>query len=201
MLRRLGVALGLICVVAVPLAFAAGLFPGFPIVGGAAYCSSYTGAAGTTCVNTVPAGPTQLTGNETIPGDTNLSQGRTPQTVLVTPSALANWEQPTAALAYSTVTFTPNLATSRLFAGTLTKASPAPTIIAAPTNPVSGQVWHIKLLQDATGGRTVSWNSIFKWPSGTAPTLTATASKADVFKCVYDGTDHYCSTTGLNYTP
>lgn len=52
-------------------------WPNIPIIGGASYCSSTVNA---TCVNTVPAGPA-LTGNETIPADTNLTGGRSPQTV------------------------------------------------------------------------------------------------------------------------
>ena len=51
----------------------------FPIVGGSSFCSS---TVNSTCVNTVPAGPT-LTGKETIPADTNLSGGRSPQTVKI----------------------------------------------------------------------------------------------------------------------
>jgi hypothetical protein len=53
------------------------MWPNAPVVGGAAYCSSSVNAA---CVNTVAAGPA-LTGNETIPADTNASQGQMPQTV------------------------------------------------------------------------------------------------------------------------
>jgi hypothetical protein len=68
-------------------AFAAGLFPGFPIVGNASYCGGFNqaGVPGTTpvCTVTVPAGPTTVTGNELIPADTQLSQGQSPQTVLV----------------------------------------------------------------------------------------------------------------------
>lgn len=68
-------------------AIGAGLFSDYPIVGGAAYCTSFvmnpiTGAATTTCNGPqVPAGPTVVTGNETWAADTNLSQGRAPQTV------------------------------------------------------------------------------------------------------------------------
>lgn len=57
----------------------------FPIVGGASYCSS---TVNNVCSTTVAAGPTALTGNETIPADTNLSGGSMPQTVLLTPRAL-----------------------------------------------------------------------------------------------------------------
>lgn len=59
--------------------------PNLPIVGGAAYsCGSVNGVSNCT----VPAGPTALTGNETIPVNTNLSQGRSPQQVLVKPANL-----------------------------------------------------------------------------------------------------------------
>lgn len=80
--------------VASSVAYAAGLFPGFPIVGGASYCSSYSGTGSgsitqgnfvnsSTCNVTVPAGPAALTGNELIPADTQLPSGQTPQTVLI----------------------------------------------------------------------------------------------------------------------
>lgn len=52
----------------------------YPRVGGAAYCASYNNGV---CSQTIAAGPTTLTGNETIPADTNLGSGQQPQTVLV----------------------------------------------------------------------------------------------------------------------
>lgn len=52
----------------------------FPIVGGASYsCGSVNAVSNCT----VSAGPTALTGSETIPADTNLSGGRNPQTVQI----------------------------------------------------------------------------------------------------------------------
>lgn len=65
-----------------------------------------------------------------------------------------------------------------------------PTI--AFSNPTIGQAILIRLVQDGTGSRTVTWPTI-KWPGGTAPTLTTTASKIDAFLIictasgVYDG--------------
>src|ERR1017187_8074013 len=79
---------------AMSIAYAAGLFPGIPIVGGASYCTSFvvsplTGAATTTCNSPqTPAGPSVLTGSELIPADTGLAQGQAPQTVLITPMSL-----------------------------------------------------------------------------------------------------------------
>lgn len=92
LLRRLAAGCAALAVASV-CAYSAGLFPGFPITGGAAYCTSFvmnpiTGAATTTCNGpAVPAGPTALTGVELIPADTELTQGQQPQTVLI-PSAL-----------------------------------------------------------------------------------------------------------------
>lgn len=87
-------AVGLAALAAVSTAaLAAGLFPGFPVVGGASYCSSQStaGVPGTaaTCNNTVPAGPPSITGNELIPADTQLASGQQPQTVLIPTSMLA----------------------------------------------------------------------------------------------------------------
>ena len=53
--------------------------------------------------------------------------------------------------------------------------------------------------QDGTGNRTVTWPSAVKWPSSTAPTLTATASKADTFAFTADGTNWYGRTIGQLY--
>ena len=48
-----------------------------------------------------------------------------------------------------------------------------------------------EVIQDATGSRTISWNSVFKWASGTAPTLSTAASAKDFFTFRSDGTNLY----------
>jgi len=53
--------------------------------------------------------------------------------------------------------------------------------------------------QDGTGSRTVTWDTDVKWPSSTAPTITGTASKADVFAFTCDGTYWYGRVIGQNY--
>lgn len=60
------------------------LWPNAPIVNGLSYCSATNNAV---CTNTVPAGPA-LTGNETIPADTNLANGQQPQSVKIPMSVL-----------------------------------------------------------------------------------------------------------------
>jgi len=53
-------------------------------------------------------------------------------------------------------------------------------VIGAPTNVVAGQSGVIRLVQDGTGSRTASWNSVFKFPGGSAPTLTTAANSVDL---------------------
>jgi len=60
--------------------------------------------------------------------------------------------------------------------------------ISAPTNGATGQFISIAVIQDATGSRTLTWNSAYEFTGDTAPTLTTTVSKADVFVFRYNGT-------------
>ena len=59
--------------------------------------------------------------------------------------------------------------------------------MAAPTNSTSGQFISILVIQDGTGGRTISWNAVFEFTTDTAPTLTTTAAKGDIFVFRYNG--------------
>lgn len=52
--------------------------------------------------------------------------------------------------------------------------------LGAPTNTKNGQSGAIEILQDATGSRTLSYNSVWKFPGGSTPTLTTTANARDV---------------------
>ena len=60
--------------------------------------------------------------------------------------------------------------------------------ISAPTNGATGQFISIAVIQDATGSRTLTWNSAYEFTADTAPTLTTTVSKADLFVFRYNGT-------------
>ncbi len=57
----------------------------------------------------------------------------------------------------------------------------------APTNPTTGQFITILIIQDGTGSRTLTFNAIYEFKDDTAPTLTTTASKGDVFVFRYNG--------------
>ena len=158
-------------------AFAQGMFPGFPAA---------TDTATSRSAATLP-----MTGSECIPGDTGLSGGRPPQTacykqsnlqgnyvtVVTTPvaSQTVTWSVSDNARLYQTTPLTGNITLSN------------------PTGLTTGQVINLLIKQDATGSRTVTWGSYFTWPAKsvtgqvTAPTLSTTASTADLFTFVYDG--------------
>ena len=60
--------------------------------------------------------------------------------------------------------------------------------LSAPTNSAAGQFISIAVIQDATGSRTLTWNSAYEFTGDVAPTLTTTANKADIFVFKYNGT-------------
>ena len=59
--------------------------------------------------------------------------------------------------------------------------------IGLASNGVAGAFISILVIQDGTGSRTVSWNAAYEFAEDTAPTLTTTASKGDLFVFRYNG--------------
>jgi hypothetical protein len=70
--------------------------------------------------------------------------------------------------------------------------------LSAPTNGVTGQFISIAVIQDGTGSRTLTWNSVYEFTGDTAPTLTTTINKADVFVFRYNGTVWHETGRNLN---
>ena len=68
---------------------------------------------------------------------------------------------------------------------------PAGNITIAISNENNGDIFTIRISQDGTGSRTVTWFSTIKWEEGTTPTLTTTANKADTIIFRVTGTDTY----------
>lgn len=68
-----------------------------------------------------------------------------------------------------------------------------------PTAATAGKSFMLVIKQDATGSRTITWPSSVKWPGNTAPTITATASKADKFVFTAEGSFWLGSVAGQNY--
>lgn len=75
----------------------------------------------------------------------------------------------------SASTITPDFSASNNYSVTLdTNAT-----LANPTNLTAGQSGVITITQDSTGSRTLAYGSYWKFPNGTAPTLSTAASAVD----------------------
>ena len=107
-------------------------------------------------------------GNETIAGSLAVSGGAyVPETTL-TDAATISWAANTQQVAKVTL------------AGNRT--------MAAPTGLVAGTVYSLMVIQDATGSRTLAWNSVFRFINNIAPTLSTAPGAIDIIGFRTDGT-------------
>jgi len=60
-----------------------------------------------------------------------------------------------------------------------------------PTNQVAGATYIITLTQDGTGSRTLSFGTAYKFPGGTAPTLTTAGGAIDIITFISNGTSMF----------
>jgi hypothetical protein len=90
------------------------------------------------------------------------------------------------------VSYTLNLNSGTLFILTLL----ANTTVTMP--PAAAGKSFVVILNSGTGGYSVTWATV-RWPNNTSPTLTSTASKADIFTFFSDGNYWYGGTLGQNY--
>jgi len=77
-------------------------------------------------------------------------------------------------------------AKANAFLGLNTNSYSGNVTMAAPSNAVEGAIISVEIAQDGTP-RTVSWNTIFEFAASTAPVVTATANKTDIFAFRYNG--------------
>lgn len=77
-------------------------------------------------------------------------------------------------------TITPNFSLSNVFSLTAT----GNFTLANPTNVTPGTTYLIIITQDATGGRTITWGSNFKFGLGSIKTLSTGANKRDIISVV-----------------
>ncbi len=82
--------------------------------------------------------------------------------------------------AYVTLTDAATIATDLSLSNQFQVTLGGSRTLGAPTNVVAGQSGVIRVVQDGSGGRTLAYNSVFKFPGGTAPTLTTTANAVDL---------------------
>lgn len=102
------------------------------------------------------------------------------------------------ALTDGTTISTPDCSTGNIFDVTLGGNRTMPN----PTNGVDGQIIEFRIKQDATGSRTVTWGSEYRFSTTTPqPTLTTTASKLDriCFERKSGDTKWDCTSYNLGY--
>jgi hypothetical protein len=61
-----------------------------------------------------------------------------------------------------------------------------------PTNPVDGSRATLRIIQDATGTRLLSWDTDYHFPGGIPPTLSASANAIDIILFCCDGSSLLC---------
>lgn len=59
------------------------------------------------------------------------------------------------------------------------------------TAPSNNRHVQVRMVQDATGGRTVTWPATVKWSNATQPTWTTTAAAVNIANFYYDGTNYW----------
>ena len=72
--------------------------------------------------------------------------------------------------------------------------------LGAATNAQTGQFISLLIIQDGTGSRTVTFNAAYEFTEDTAPTLTTTAAKGDLFVFRYNGSKFLEVGRNLNLT-
>ena len=108
-----------------------------------------------------------ITGNSTTTGIATAStSAKITQVALTSSSNAVAWDAAAAANAY-------HLTTEN-------------TTFSAPSNAVEGAIISVEIAQGGTA-RTVAWNTVFEFAASTAPTVTATANKTDIFAFRYNG--------------
>lgn len=96
------------------------------------------------------------------------------------------------AVTFNATTMAIDCALSNVFTTTFTaNVTSAPTL----SNLKDGQTINWFITQDATGSRTMTWPTSFKWPGGTAGVLSTTASAVDLLVATYRSSTGfwYCS--------
>lgn len=61
--------------------------------------------------------------------------------------------------------------------------------LANPTNKIDGATYILKIIQDSTGTRLLTFSSDYKFPSGVAPILSTGNGEYDIFSFYCDGTN------------
>jgi hypothetical protein len=134
---------------------------------GIAITIGHTTSETTVADNLTITGNATTTGTSTFTGVATAStSAKITQTALTSSSNAVAWDAAAKANAYHVTTEN--------------------TTFAAPSNAVEGAIISVEIAQGGTA-RTVAWNTVFEFAASTAPTVTATANKTDIFAFRYNG--------------
>ena len=134
---------------------------------GIAITIGHTTSETTVADNLTVTGNATTTGTSTFTGAATAStSANITQTALTSSSNAVAWDAAAKANAYHVTTEN--------------------TTFAAPSNAVEGAIISVEIAQGGTA-RTVAWNTVFEFAASTAPTVTATANKTDIFAFRYNG--------------
>ena len=134
---------------------------------------------GHTTSETTVADNLTVTGNGTISGN-GVTTGTSTFTGVATASTSANITQ--VALSDGSTSWDAAAAANAFLELT------ANTTIGQPSNAVEGAIISIEVAQHASSGPyTLAWNAVFEFASSTAPTMTATDAKTDIYAFRYNG--------------
>jgi hypothetical protein len=89
-------------------------------------------------------------------------------------------------VSFETLTDAATVSTNALLGNNFIVTLAGNRVLANPTGLRDGGVYRFWIKQDATGSRTLSYGTYFKWAGGTAPTLSTGASKLDVITAQYN---------------
>ena len=132
-------------------------------------------------------GNTALTGTLTVGGITQLNS-----IVSVSGAAIGNLVSANSSVTDKTI----NLSQGNFFKVVLQ----ANTSLTTPSNMVAGQSGVIYLIQDATGGRTVKFSSVWKFPAGVTVIPTSTANAVDLLSYFVRSSTAIDVAGSLNFT-
>jgi hypothetical protein len=151
------------------------LADGSTLVTSGAYSTTLTATATTTVTLPTTGTLATLAGSETFTNKT------------LTNPTVTNYVETLQAVGTVGSTSTLVLTTGTVLTATLTASTPCTFTMPTAT---AGKSFILKLTQASSGMTTATFTSV-KFPGGTAPTITATASAVDILSFVSDGTNWY----------
>lgn len=166
MKRLLLATLALLALSVPALAQGSGFWPNWPVISGSSYCVTTVNG---TCTATVPAGPSVLSGNETVPANYgSQSNSTTPNNVLVNMASLNALP-----ISFVVVTTPPTGISAANISGGVVYTS-ATTITSAnislPASPIDGQQYRVSANQTITTLSVAAGSSTTSMGTNVAPT-------------------------------